>query len=41
MSIRVRTIDDSATMRAILISRRTEEPCIRVIGTTANAAEGR
>ncbi len=41
MTIRVLIIDDSATMRAILMARLAEEPDIRVIGTAANAAEGR
>lgn len=41
MTIRVLIIDDSATMRAILMQRLSEEPDIRVIGTAANAAEGR
>jgi len=39
--IRVLIIDDSATMRAILMSRLSAEPDISVIGTAANAAEGR
>lgn len=41
MTIRVLIIDDSATMRAILMSRLASEPDIAVIGTAANAAEGR
>lgn len=41
MSIRVLIIDDSPTMRAILMSRLSEEHDISVIGTAANAAEGR
>jgi len=41
MTIRVLIIDDSPTMRAILMSRLSEEPDIAVIGTAANAAEGR
>lgn len=39
--IRVLIIDDSATMRAILMSRLSAENDISVIGTAANAAEGR
>jgi len=39
--IRVLIIDDSATMRAILMSRLSAEPDISVIGTAADAAEGR
>jgi len=41
MTIRVLIIDDSPTMRAILMSRLSGEPDIAVIGTAANAAEGR
>lgn len=41
MSIRVLIIDDSPTMRAILMSRLSEEPDISVIGTAGNAIEGR
>ncbi|PLK26657.1 chemotaxis-specific protein-glutamate methyltransferase CheB [Novosphingobium sp. TH158] len=41
MSIRVLIIDDSPTMRAILMSRLSEERDIAVIATAANAAEGR
>lgn len=41
MTIRVVIIDDSATMRAILMTRLSEEHDICVIGTAANAAEGR
>jgi two-component system chemotaxis response regulator CheB len=41
MTIRVLIVDDSPTMRAILMSRLSEEPDISVIGTAANAAEGR
>ena len=41
MTIRVLIVDDSPTMRAILMSRLREEPDIDVIGTAANAAEGR
>jgi len=39
--IRVLIIDDSATMRAILMSRLSAEHDISIIGTAANAAEGR
>lgn len=41
MTIRVVIIDDSPTMRAILMTRLSEEHDICVIGTAANAAEGR
>lgn len=41
MSIRVLVIDDSPTMRAILLSRLGEQADIAVIGTASNAAEGR
>ncbi len=41
MTIRVLIIDDSPTMRAILMSRLSGEPDISVIGTAANAQEGR
>lgn len=41
MTISVLIIDDSPTMRAILMGRLGEEPDIRVIGTAANAVEGR
>lgn len=41
MTIRVLIIDDSPTMRAILMSRLSAEEDISVIGTAANAAEGR
>ncbi len=41
MTIRVLIIDDSPTMRAILMTRLSREPDISVIGTAANAAEGR
>jgi len=41
MTIRVLIIDDSATMRAILMSRLAEEPDISVIATASDAAEGR
>jgi two-component system, chemotaxis family, protein-glutamate methylesterase/glutaminase len=41
VTIRVLIIDDSPTMRAILMSRLSDESDISVIGTAANAAEGR
>lgn len=41
MSTRVLIIDDSPTMRAILMSRLQEQPDIEVIGTASNALEGR
>ncbi len=41
MSVRVLIIDDSPTMRAILMSRLSNEPDIAVIGTASNALEGR
>lgn len=41
MTIRVLVIDDSATMRAILTGRLSNEPDIAVVGMAANAAEGR
>lgn len=41
MTIRVLIIDDSPTMRAILMSRLSDESDISVVGTAANAAEGR
>ena len=41
MTIRVLIIDDSATMRAILMAHLSSEPDISVIGTAANAAAGR
>lgn len=41
MTIRVLIIDDSPTMRAILMSRLSGEPDIAVIGTASNALEGR
>lgn len=41
MTIRVLIIDDSPTMRAILMSRLREAPGIEVAGTASNAAEGR
>lgn len=41
MSIRVLIVDDSPTMRAILMSRLREQPDIDVVGTASDAAEGR
>ena len=41
MTIRVLIVDDSATMRAILMSRLSNEADISIIGTAANAAEAR
>lgn len=41
MTIRVLIIDDSATTRAILMSRLAGQADIAVIGTASNAAEGR
>ena len=41
MTIRVLIIDDSPTMRAILMSRLREASGIEVIGTASNAGEGR
>jgi two-component system chemotaxis response regulator CheB len=41
MTIRVLIIDDSATMRAIMMSHLASEPDITVIATASNAAEGR
>jgi two-component system chemotaxis response regulator CheB len=41
MTIRVLIIDDSPTMRAILMSRLSGEADIAVIGTASNALEGR
>jgi two-component system chemotaxis response regulator CheB len=41
MTIRVLIIDDSPTMRAILMSRLSDEHDISVIGTASNALEGR
>ncbi|SFG25565.1 two-component system, chemotaxis family, response regulator CheB [Novosphingobium sp. CF614] len=41
MSIRVLIVDDSPTMRAILMSRLREQPDVEVIGTSSNAVEGR
>jgi two-component system chemotaxis response regulator CheB len=39
--IRVLIVDDSPTMRAILVSRLREQPDIEVVGSACNAAEGR
>lgn len=41
MGIRTLVIDDSATMRALLMARLAGETDIEVIGLAANAAEGR
>ncbi|MBC2665605.1 chemotaxis-specific protein-glutamate methyltransferase CheB [Novosphingobium flavum] len=41
MSIRIVIVEDSPTMRAILMSRLSSEPDIEVVATAANAAEGR
>ncbi|PEQ12793.1 chemotaxis response regulator protein-glutamate methylesterase [Novosphingobium sp. PC22D] len=41
MTIRVLIVDDSPTMRAILMSRFCDEPDISVIGTASNAQEAR
>lgn len=41
MTIRVLVIDDSPTMRAILVSRLNDVADITVVGTASNAAEGR
>ena len=41
MSIRVLIVDDSPTMRAILMTRFCDEPDISVIGTASNALEAR
>lgn len=41
MTIRILIIDDSPTMRAILMMRLSKEPDIEVAGTAATAAEGR
>lgn len=39
--VRVLIVDDSATMRAILMSRLREQPDIEVVGAASDAAEGR
>ena len=41
MTIRVVVVEDSPTMRAILMARLSEEADIKVVATAANAAEGR
>jgi two-component system chemotaxis response regulator CheB len=41
MTIRVVIVEDSPTMRAILMSRLSREADIEVVATAANAAEGR
>lgn len=41
MTIRVVIVEDSPTMRAILMSRLAKEPDIEVVAAAANAAEGR
>lgn len=41
MTIRVVIVEDSPTMRAILMSRLSRESDIEVVATAANAAEGR
>ncbi len=41
MTIRVLIVDDSPTLRAILMTRLSREDDITVIGTAANATEGR
>lgn len=41
MSVRVLIVDDSPTMRAILMSRLREQPDIEVVGTASDAIEGR
>lgn len=41
MSIRVVIVEDSPTMRAILMNRLSKEPDIEVVAAAANAAEGR
>lgn len=41
MSIRVIIVEDSPTMRAIIMARLSEEPDIKVVATAANAQEGR
>ena len=41
MTIRVVIVEDSPTMRAILMNRLAREPDIEVVAAAANAAEGR
>ena len=41
MTIRVVVVEDSPTMRAIIMARLSEEPDIQVVATAANAQEGR
>ncbi|OZA67633.1 MAG: hypothetical protein B7X78_03985, partial [Sphingomonadales bacterium 39-62-4] len=41
MTIRVVIVEDSPTMRAILMNRLGKEPDIEVVAAAANAAEGR
>jgi two-component system chemotaxis response regulator CheB len=41
MTIRVVIVEDSPTMRAILMNRLAKEPDIEVVAAAANAAEGR
>jgi len=41
MTIRVVIVEDSPTMRAILMNRLSKEPDIEVVAAAANAAEGR
>ncbi|MBT0666949.1 chemotaxis response regulator protein-glutamate methylesterase [Novosphingobium profundi] len=41
MTVRVLIVDDSATMRAILMSRLSEQPEIEVVDTASNAAQAR
>jgi two-component system chemotaxis response regulator CheB len=41
MTIRIVIVEDSPTMRAILMARLSREPDIEVVATAANAAEGR
>lgn len=41
MTIRVVVVEDSPTMRAILMSRLSQESDIAVVATAANAQEGR
>ena len=41
MAIRVLIVDDSATMRSILAARLVNEHDIQIVGTAANAQEGR